>query len=263
MEDNPKVLLDGRGHRQARRRLPHHRRPAEGLRRGPRHRLAARRVGASSAPRSASRSAATARRRDPVRRLRLPGVRPDRLPGRQAAQALRRRATRWRWSIRIPFQGGIGAIEHHSESPEAYFAHTAGLRVVSPLDAQRRLLDDPPVDRARRPDHLPASPSAATGRRARSTSTRPPSGLFDAVVRREGTDVTLVAYGAEVKTCLARRRGRGRPRAVASRSSTLRSISPLDVDTVAASVEKTGRAASSSTRRRDTASDGRGDRRAR
>ena len=38
--------------------------------------------------------------------------------------------------IRIPFGGGIGAIEHHSESPEAYFAHTAGLRVVCPSSAQ-------------------------------------------------------------------------------------------------------------------------------
>ena len=52
-----------------------------------------------------------------------------------------------RSSIRIPFGGGIGAVEHHSESPEAYFAHTAGLRVVCLLQPGGRLLDDPAGDR--------------------------------------------------------------------------------------------------------------------
>ena len=88
----------GRGRRQARRRLPDHRRPAEGLRRGPRHRLPAGRVrhrrhrdrhGAARLP---------AGGRDPVRRVRLPGVRPDRVPGREDALPLQGPATRSRWS---------------------------------------------------------------------------------------------------------------------------------------------------------------------
>ena len=85
--------------------------------------------------------------RDPVRRLRLPGVRPDRQPGRQDARPLARHRSRCRSSIRIPFGGGIGAVEHHSESNEAYFAHTAGLRVVGLLQPRGRLLDDPAGDR--------------------------------------------------------------------------------------------------------------------
>ena len=56
--------------------------------------------------------------------------------------------------IRIPFGGGIGAVEHHSESPEAYFAHTAGLRVVVAAQPGRRVLDDPAGHRLRRPGHL-------------------------------------------------------------------------------------------------------------
>ena len=57
--------------------------------------------------------------RDPVRRLRLPGVRPDRQPGRQDARPLARASVKMPIVIRIPFGGGIGAVEHHSESPEA------------------------------------------------------------------------------------------------------------------------------------------------
>ena len=91
-------------------------------------------------------------RRDPVRRLRLPGVRPDRLPGRQDALPLPGQDARCRWSIRIPFGGGIGAVEHHSESPEAQFAHTPGLKVVAcsnPVDGywmiQQAIACDDPV----------------------------------------------------------------------------------------------------------------------
>ena len=56
--------------------------------------------------------------------------------------------------IRIPFGGGIGAVEHHSESPEAYFAHTPGPQGGRLLQPGRRLLDDPAGDRLRRPGHL-------------------------------------------------------------------------------------------------------------
>ena len=59
--------------------------------------------------------------------------------------------------IRIPYGGGIGAVEHHSESPEAYYSHTAGLTVVSPGTPARRLRAAARVDRVRRSGHLPGA----------------------------------------------------------------------------------------------------------
>ncbi|KUP98307.1 alpha-ketoacid dehydrogenase subunit beta [Thermobifida cellulosilytica] len=142
--------------------------------------------------------------------------------------------------IRIPYGGGIGAVEHHSESPEAYFTHTAGLRVVTvanPEDAywmiqQAIACDDPVVflepkrrywDKAT--VHTGGSPAAAT-----------PMGA--ARVARAGTDLTLVAYGPMVKVALQ-----------AAEADTehsievvdLRSLSPVDYDTVFESVRRTGR----------------------
>src|SRR5580700_4124558 len=103
--------------------------------------------------------------------------------------------------IRIPFQGGIGAIEHHSESPEAYFAATAGLRVVScstPNDAywmiQQSIEHDDPI--------IFCEPKSRYWEKGEVDLDSPPAGLFDAVVRREGTDVTVVGYGASMKTIL-------------------------------------------------------------
>src|SRR5580700_6894619 len=106
-------------------------------------------------------------------------------------------------TIRVPFGGGIGAVEHHSESPEAYFAHTAGLRVVScsnPADGHRMIQqaiasDDPVVffEPKRRywekGDVDDASPLE-----------RMP--LHRARVAREGSDVTVAAYGPMVATAL-------------------------------------------------------------
>ena len=71
--------------------------------------------------------------------------------------------------IRIPYGGHIGAVEHHQESPEAYFTHTPGLRVVSPSTPNDALLDDPGRDRLGRPGDLPRAEEPSTGRRARST----------------------------------------------------------------------------------------------
>jgi pyruvate dehydrogenase E1 component beta subunit len=141
--------------------------------------------------------------------------------------------------VRIPFGGGIGAVEHHSESPEAYFAHTAGLRVVSPSTPNdgfwmvRQAIEcDDPV--------LFLEPKCRYWEKGEVDEDAPPSGLFEAAVRRAGTDATLVAYGPSVKTCLKAAevaQGEGRSLEVID----LRSISPLDADTVARSVEKTGR----------------------
>jgi len=141
--------------------------------------------------------------------------------------------------IRIPFQGGIGAIEHHSESPEAYFAQTAGLRVVScstPHDAywsiQQAVAHDDPI--------IFCEPKSRYWEKGEVDLENPGRGLFEAAVRREGTDVTVVGYGASMKTIL-------RAAAVADEEGVslevidARSLAPLDLVTMAASVNKTGR----------------------
>jgi pyruvate dehydrogenase E1 component beta subunit len=141
--------------------------------------------------------------------------------------------------IRIPFQGGIGAIEHHSESPEAYFAATAGLRVVScstPNDAywmiQQSIEHDDPI--------IFCEPKSRYWEKGEVDTENPPAGLFDAAVRREGTDVTVIGYGASIKTIL-----RAADTAAVEGTSLevvdARSLAPLDIDTMVKSVEKTGR----------------------
>ena len=141
--------------------------------------------------------------------------------------------------IRIPVGGGIGAVEHHSESNEAYFAHTAGLRVVTvsnPQDAywgiQQAIATDDPVI-----FYEPKRRYWDKGEVDESASTR---GLFEAAVLKEGTDCTVVAYGPMVKTCLQAAQA-AEDEGKSIEVVDLRSLSPLDLDTVVASVEKTGR----------------------
>lgn len=141
--------------------------------------------------------------------------------------------------IRIPVGGGIGAVEHHSESNEAYFAHTAGLKVVCCSNAedaywmiQQAIESDDPV--------LFYEPKRRYWDKGEVDETAAPRPLLEAQVVREGTDATLVAYGPMVKTCLQA------AEAAAAEGKNLevidlRTLSPLDLDTVAASVEKTGR----------------------
>jgi 2-oxoisovalerate dehydrogenase E1 component beta subunit len=150
-----------------------------------------------------------------------------------------RGAVRMPITIRVPFGGGIGAVEHHSESPEAYFAHTSGLRVVScsnPQDAyamvRQAIASDDPV--------LFFEPKRrywATGE-VDEDAVAPALGSARIVV--PGDDVTLVAYGPLVTTA--------RDAALAALDDgvsieviDLRSLSPVDFDTVEASVRKTGR----------------------
>ncbi len=141
--------------------------------------------------------------------------------------------------IRLPFQGGIGAIEHHSESPEAYFAHTPGLRVVScstPNDAywmiQQAIRSDDPI--------IFCEPKSRYWEKGEVDLDNPPRGLYDAVVCREGTDVTVVGYGSSVKTML-----RAAETAAAEGTSLevidLRGVAPIDFATLTASLNKTGR----------------------
>jgi 2-oxoisovalerate dehydrogenase E1 component beta subunit len=144
--------------------------------------------------------------------------------------------------IRIPFGGGIGAVEHHSESPEAYFAHTAGLKVVAcadPADAyvmiQQAIASDDPV--------IFLEPKRRYQEKGEVDLDAPLDGaapLLAARVLRQGTDATLLAYGPMVKTALeaaAAAAEDGRSLEVID----LRTLSPLDMRPVYSSVRRTGR----------------------
>jgi pyruvate dehydrogenase E1 component beta subunit len=143
--------------------------------------------------------------------------------------------------IRIPFGGGIGAVEHHSESPEALFAHTAGVRVVSPSTPQ----DACDMIRAAVASPDPViflEPKGGYWTKGEVNLDAPPAaGILDtARVARPGTDVTLVAYGPTVQTALKA------ADALAAEGTSaevldLRAISPLDIPAVVASVRRTGR----------------------
>lgn len=142
--------------------------------------------------------------------------------------------------IRIPFGGGIGAVEHHSESPEAYFSHTPGLKVVScsnPSDAyhmiqQSIVSDDPVVFFEPKRRYWEKGPVDLAG--------TPDLPLHTARVVQEGTDATVVAYGPMVRTALEAAQAAaedGRRIEVID----LRTLSPLDLGPVHESVRKTGR----------------------
>lgn len=145
--------------------------------------------------------------------------------------------------IRIPCGGGIGAVEHHSESNEAYFAHTAGLRVVSCSNAadaywmiQQAIETDDPVI-----FFEPKRRYHERGETEIDEGGSPDLGLYDARVVREGRDATLLCYGPMVKTCLqaaAAAEEEGRDLEVVD----LRGLSPLDLPTITESVKKTRRA---------------------
>ncbi|MDR7302138.1 alpha-ketoacid dehydrogenase subunit beta [Haloactinomyces albus] len=141
--------------------------------------------------------------------------------------------------IRVPFGGGIGAVEHHSESPESLFAHVSGLKVVScsnPVDAywmlQQAIDSDDPV--------LFFEPKRRYWEKAELDPTAEPASLFTSKVQRPGAAATLVTYGPMVRTCLDAAKAaeeEGRDLEVID----LRSLSPLDLDPVFDSVRRTGR----------------------
>ncbi len=144
--------------------------------------------------------------------------------------------------IRVPFAGGIGGVEHHCDSSEAYYAHTPGLRVVTPATVEdaytllREAINDPDPVVFMEPKRLYWSKGSIESAAAAMT--------FDsfgrAAVRREGTDVTLVAYGPSLDVAME---------AAAAAQDTgwsvevvdLRTIVPFDDETVVDSVRKTGR----------------------
>ena len=143
-------------------------------------------------------------------------------------------------TIRIPYGGGIGGVEHHSDSSEAYYAHTAGLRVVTPgtpgdaYTLLRQAIESPdPVVFLEPKRRYWAKETTVPGRAG--------AALDRAVVRRPGSDVTLIAYGAMTGTALEAAEAAGQEgRSV--EVIDLRSLSPFDDETVTASVRRTGRA---------------------
>ncbi|MDQ3760796.1 MAG: alpha-ketoacid dehydrogenase subunit beta [Actinomycetota bacterium] len=141
--------------------------------------------------------------------------------------------------VRIPHGGGIGAVEHHSESPESYFAHTPGLKVVAcsnPVDAywmiQQAIACDDPV--------IFFEPKRRYWDKASLDLAVAPLPLFSSQVLRSGTTATVVAYGPMVRTVLD-------AATVAEQSGQhlevidLRALSPLDLAPVFDSVRRTGR----------------------
>lgn len=142
-------------------------------------------------------------------------------------------------TIRVPYGGGIGAIEHHSESPEGYFAATAGLRVVTCSNAsdaytmiQQAIASDDPV--------LFFEPKRRYWQKGPVDTTGPAYPLHRARVLTQGADATLLTYGPLVPTALQAAQVAAQD-GVGLAVVDLRSISPLDVDTIAESVERTGR----------------------
>jgi pyruvate dehydrogenase E1 component beta subunit len=142
--------------------------------------------------------------------------------------------------VRIPFGGGIGGVEHHSDSSEAYYTHTPGLRVVTPAtpsDAYRLLRQsidcpDPVIflEPKRRYWSKETTPLSLDG----------PS-LDQALIRRPGSDVTLIAYGGTVATALEAAEA-ALDEGWNVEVVDLRSLSPFDDATLAGSVRRTGRA---------------------
>lgn len=155
-----------------------------------------------------------------------------------------RNRTRGRYNMpvvmRMPYGGGINALEHHSESMEALFGHIPGLKVVipsNPHDAKGLLIaatenNDPIVYME------PKRIYRAVKQEVSEDKFSIPIGK--ARVTQEGSDVTLVSYGAVIRECqkaiaLAKKKG------ISAELIDLRTIYPIDRDTLAESVKKTGR----------------------
>jgi 2-oxoisovalerate dehydrogenase E1 component beta subunit len=141
--------------------------------------------------------------------------------------------------IRIPYAGQIGAIEHHSESPESLFAHTAGLRVWNPSNAhdaywmiQEAIASPDPI--------IFCEPKCRYWEKGEVDQAGTTLRAEQAVVLRPGTDVTVVTYGPSVKTAL-RAAQAAEAEGVSLEVVDLRTVAPWDLPTVRASVERTGR----------------------
>ncbi|MEV4669040.1 alpha-ketoacid dehydrogenase subunit beta [Microbacterium sp. LWO12-1.2] len=140
--------------------------------------------------------------------------------------------------IRIPYGGHIGAVEHHQESPEAYFAHTPGLRVVSPStpnDAywmiQESIASKDPV--------IFMEPKSRYWQKGEVELDASAAPLHASRVVRTGTDVTLVGHGAMV-TVLLQAAALAEAEGTSCEVVDVRSLSPIDYAPILDSVRKTG-----------------------
>jgi pyruvate dehydrogenase E1 component beta subunit len=141
--------------------------------------------------------------------------------------------------IRIPYGGHIGAVEHHQESPEAYFAHTPGLRVLSPATPndgyhmiQQAIKSNDPV--------IFLEPKARYWPKGDVDIDGTPAPAHQSRVVRTGTDVTVVGHGAMVAMLLDAAEV-AKSEGISLEVIDLRSLSPIDYEPIVASVEKTGR----------------------
>lgn len=141
--------------------------------------------------------------------------------------------------IRIPYGGGIGSIEHHSESPEALFAHTSGLRIITPSNPhdaywmiQQAVECPDPV--------IVFEPKRRYWLKGEVDTEHSGRSAFEAQILREGSDATLLAYGPLVPVALATAEA-AQQAGHSVEVVDLRSLSPIDFDLVTRSVQKTGR----------------------
>jgi len=170
----------------------------------------------------------------------------------QAFHQIEGHAARLRWRsqgsfhvpmvLRMPYAGGVRAVEHHSESREAYYAHTPGLKTVIPSGPRlaRALL----ISAIRDPDPViffePKSVYRAFREEVPEDEETAPIGK--ARIAREGQDLTMIAYGAMLVPTLQAAEVLEKEDGVHAEVIDLLTISPLDDETMAESVRKTGRA---------------------
>jgi 2-oxoisovalerate dehydrogenase E1 component subunit beta len=142
--------------------------------------------------------------------------------------------------LRMPAFGGVGGKEHHGESPETFYAHTPGLKVVAPsgaLDAYRimrlAITDPDPV--------VVLEPKARYRSVQVGELTTEGPGIYQAVQVRDGNDLAITAYGSMVERALAAAQRLADESGAQARVIDLRSLAPLDADAIARAVRETGR----------------------
>ncbi|MFH1418605.1 MAG: alpha-ketoacid dehydrogenase subunit beta [Planctomycetota bacterium] len=143
--------------------------------------------------------------------------------------------------LRMPYGGGVRALEHHSESHEATFAHVPGLKVVMPSSPRnaRALL----VAAIRDPDPVIFMEPKRSYRAFREavSDEEEVMEIGKSQVVQEGTDLTVISWGAMMRPTIQAVQEAQEKRGISIELIDLLTISPMDTDTIASSVQKTGR----------------------